>query len=181
MKIYNLGGDCLIEIAAKLAEGGDELSFIEDVDLSSSDLSGAIFEKILFSLGNLEDAIVSGGRLHEVRLEGVWICGAKFEFASFFDVEIYASQAYGVIFSGSELRDVKFLGTNLSEADFSNATFKRVLFGRDNMGHETNLSGVDFTGANLEEARFDGAVYDDETCFPERFDPQKYAGLVYSN
>jgi hypothetical protein len=37
---------------------------------------------------------------------------------------------------------------------------------------------VDFSGSNLDGADFTGAVYDDETVFPEGFDP-KQRGLVH--
>jgi uncharacterized protein YjbI with pentapeptide repeats len=43
-----------------------------------------------------------------------------------------------------------------------------------NVGGSKQLQGANLTGAKISGANFEGAEYDDETLFPEGFDPKKH-------
>ena len=50
-------------------------------------------------------------------------------------------------------------------------------FGLDNLGGRTQLQGADLSGATVQGTCFDGALYDDVTIFPDKFDALKH-GMV---
>lgn len=52
---------------------------------------------------------------------------------------------------------------------FSGADLTGAQFTEDNMGGYVDLSGADFSGAKLDNATFEGAVYSEQTRFPEGF------------
>jgi uncharacterized protein YjbI with pentapeptide repeats len=68
-------------------------------------------------------------------------------------------------------------GAVLDYADLTDANLTEADLSYDNLGGPTSLLGTCRRGAILTQAKFDGASYNDETVFPEGFDPQS-AGMV---
>jgi RHS repeat-associated protein len=88
----------------------------------------------------------------------------------------------------ASLGDADLSFANLSRADLRGATLDRAIcrgtnftganLGRDNLGGSTSLKGADLETAILHECTMLGAVYDDATRFPPKFDPTA-AGMIH--
>lgn len=83
------------------------------------------------------------------------------------DSDLSGCNFQGVDLRGANLICARLIGANLRDADL----------GLDALGGATKVHGADFSGAQLHGCRFKGAQYDENTRFPEGFDPQA-AGMV---
>jgi len=72
------------------------------------------------------------------------------------------------------LREHSFAVLTSRRPILTNASLKNANLSRDNVGGFTQLQGANLTGANVSGTNFEGAEYDDETVFPESFDPKKH-------
>jgi uncharacterized protein YjbI with pentapeptide repeats len=57
---------------------------------------------------------------------------------------------------------------------FREATLDGANLGMDNVGGRTQLQGADLRGASLLNTCFNGALYDESTKFPDKFDPRAH-------
>ena len=178
----NLNGANLTEadlISTRLREAK-----LRKANLSGAKLIGADLSDARLSEANLSRANLSGANLSEVYLSGANLIGAdlseaKLVGARLYEVNLGASNLSGADLSEAHLSKANLNGANLSGADLSKANLSRA-----------NLSGANLRGANLNktvlrgaklrdveglmEADLVGAKYNDETEFPDDFNPQAY-------
>ena len=143
-----------LEIQEKLALHNDESS---DYTFDMRALSGAYM-----SGAYLEVADLTGADLTGADLRGADLNGAKLRGADLRDTDL----------SNAELWQARFKGADLRGADLSNAELWRAFL------RGADLRGADFKGANLIGADMFRATYDDETIFPEGFDPESQGKVV---
>lgn len=177
MKITNSSGKFLFDAADKRIRFVAPGRRIYDVDMRGVNLDGFCIENVLFEGGDFERAQVVEARIKATVFEGSWICEMNCSSSAFEIVEFYDVQAYGARLDRASLSEVKFLGSNLSNSSFVNVDMRDVFFGKDNVGHKTDLSGVDFRGSRFFSVKFEGAVFDGQTHFPQDFDPRSVSGL----
>ena len=80
--------------------------------------------------------------------------------------------------SGADLSGAYLYGANLEGADLSQTTLVATTFFRANLNN-ANLSGANMEKALLVGATLSGATYDDNTIWPDKYDP-KANGAVKS-
>jgi uncharacterized protein YjbI with pentapeptide repeats len=189
----DLTGACLR--GGRLA--GAELSGtnLYDADLYGADLSDADLR-----FANLTDANLSDADLSEANLIGTNLRGADLSDANLSDANFGATDFSGANLSGADLnaadlsrgnlRGANLSGAFLSLADLPNADLSDLNLSGADLSHVdfsgANLSGANLsdadlmdanlTGANLSEANLDGVLYDDETEWPEDFEPPPSSG-----
>lgn len=164
----------------------------EPKDFHDQDLKGQIFNGQILNSANFADAILKEAKFdgcslkHAVfkgaDLTGTWLTGADL-------TEADLSNAVGTpLCLGSHFDRANLEGLNLSP---NRSTFKGTdLKGAKISGYiwECDFRGADLRGANLRamtqptgnsENRWKGALYDDDTAWPDGFDPAA-AGAVLS-
>jgi uncharacterized protein YjbI with pentapeptide repeats len=162
---------------------------LSGVDLTGAWLEGANLTKVNLSNAKLHEVWVkNASRIHNrplaTRLKGAILTEANLENANL---------------RKADLRDAKLIGANLRGADFTEADLRGAdLTGANLRGANlircriwtTNFSKVDFSNTDLTNtktkltgAKLKGAYYNDETKFPEGFDPttQKMVKSNYQN
>ncbi len=124
----------------------------------------ADYDSLEFSGADLRNAYGAAARFkwaffHNAHLERIFFPDADLASASF---------------DGADLRGANLEGADLAGASFEDADLKQARVSGANLTaailRETDLRGVDLTGADLEEADLEGAVADEETTWPNRFD-----------
>jgi hypothetical protein len=86
-------------------------------------------------------------------------------------VDLSGARLTGAVLQGAKLASVNLKGADLRNADLTHS----VLQGANLRG--AKLQGTTLTGADLTNADLTGALYDDHTRWPDRFDPQKHGAL----
>lgn len=84
---------------------------------------------------------------------------------------------YKPLLSHADLSFSNFSGADLSGADLQNAILRHVNFSnakftQDAFGNSGSVAGADLTSAILDGTVLDGVEYDNDTIFPEDFDPE---------
>jgi hypothetical protein len=102
------------------------------------------------------------------QLQGLDLTGATLYWASLGDADLSFADLSRADLRGAMLYRTKCRGTKFCEANL----------GRDALHGRTNLKGADLSTADLRGAILAGAVYDDETKFPEGFVPSE-AGMTH--
>lgn len=171
---------------------GADLSGIKELTnkmFNKANLENANLEKVKLDASHLNEVNLKGSNLKNSELLGVMLIGAELENAILEKANL----------SGSNLLAANLSLVNLSESILNNATMHGVLLKDANLvkakliGTElqganfknSNLSQANFTKANLQAAKlheaknvsqaiFNEAIYDENTTFPENFDPQAY-------
>ena len=115
----------------------------------------------------LAGADLEGQVLHEAVLEGENLRGACLYWAILFQANLRAA----------DLSDANLRGANLKEADLEGANLRGANLGPDNLGGSTDICGANLARADLSTAILDQAEYDENTVFPEGFDPSAH-GMV---
>jgi uncharacterized protein YjbI with pentapeptide repeats len=175
---------CLVWLFAALIVSGAEDHQGENLpksDFSNKSLNGANFSDAIldysyFRKTSLKKANFKGASIKWATFSGADLTETDFRetdgSASFDEANLSKANLEGVTLSGVH-SNVNFRGANLKKTKIS-ASFINCDF-----------SGVDLRGANLRgsthgNSRWKGALYDDDTAFPEGFDP-KQAGMVLNN
>lgn len=177
MKLYSLKGKFLLDLRDVLGDDARERFTVEDVDLRNARLSGLSLKKLLFVGGNFDGADLTRTQIEDVIFEGTLLSDARFDGAVITRGQFYDVEAYGASFRDATLKQVSFLGTNLSQSAFQKAVLESAVFKRDNVDHPTDLTGANFSETDLGGAEFRGALYDDETQFPPGFRAEYADGL----
>ncbi len=178
MKVFDSNGKVLAELNASSRAIKDNRHLVENTNLKMKDLKKALLKNIIFSLVDMDEAQLSGCSIRSVLFEGGGLSDADLTKAVIENAEFYDVEAYGVKFIRAQLYNVQFLGVNLSSADFTKSKLRNVIFGKDNIGHKTSLNGAILSQVELSEVHFKGVTYDEQTCFPEGFNPATHDGLV---
>ena len=137
------------------------LSSLENMDLRGANLRGANLSIANLSYAKLGSVELGGANLSCADMTGTLLVEANLKDAIMWNATLNNASLSGADLSGSictsaDLSGANLRGANLSGADLSNA----------------NLFGADLSGANLSDARdLSEAQYNDETQFPEGFDP----------
>jgi uncharacterized protein YjbI with pentapeptide repeats len=155
---YLYGSDVLLRVDALLY----------GADLRAADLNGRFLSEADLSGANLREANLSGADLSKTDLSGANLGGADLSFANLFEAGIDDKTQIDpkwklvrdIVTDGAEGR------TDLSKADLSRANLSFV-----------NLRGADLREVNLKEANLREAKYDNDTDWPDGFDP-KAAGAI---
>lgn len=74
---------------------------------------------------------------------------------------------------GSSLYEADLSGANLNRTDLRKADLSNAILKEANL-QKSDLRGANLTGADLKSAKFAGSIYDKNTQFPEKFDPEDY-------
>jgi uncharacterized protein YjbI with pentapeptide repeats len=90
--------------------------------------------------------------------------------------EVRATRA---LFIGSDLSGADFRLADLTEADLTGANLKGANLKRANL-KRANLEGANLEGANLRGVDLGGAKADEDTTWPEGFDPVA-AGVTFED
>jgi hypothetical protein len=97
-------------------------------------------------------------------------------------VDLSGAQLRYANLQGANLEGANLSGANLSFADLTGADLTRANLEGANLGWtnltEANLEGADLTGANLQGADLTGAKANEDTTWPEGFDPVA-AGVIF--
>lgn len=150
---------------------------LDEPNMKALKINGEKYENLYLQSGTCEDAEFINCVFFGVEFEGVWINNALFKICQFDDTLFYDVQAYDARFHDSTFSKVEFKGCNLAKADFSNCIFEEVIFGADNIGSATDISGACFDGVDLRNITFINVEYDVKTRFPKGFDPKREKGL----
>ncbi|BAU64955.1 pentapeptide repeat protein [Stanieria sp. NIES-3757] len=115
------------------------------INLKNSDLSNSDLSDAILYGANLEGANLNRTKLNGTKLPGAFLANATIVCGNLSD---------------ADLRD-----TDLENVSLDAATLKKtILEGAD-------LSGAYLVGVELQKASLSGAYFNNNTCFPENFDP----------
>lgn len=144
---------------------------LTDAQVCDATLNMAVLTRAKFLRANLQ-----GSRLRHVDLRQADLTDAKLVGA-----DLFASRLQGAILKGADLREADLRRVDFALADLSGVQAANAIL-RSSVLTKANLTGanfrdVDFCGADMTGATFDktdcsGAIYDEETKWPEGFDPQ---------
>jgi uncharacterized protein YjbI with pentapeptide repeats/menaquinone-dependent protoporphyrinogen IX oxidase len=178
--------------AAPVVLGGAMLSF---TDMSGVDLSGMDLQGAILSQSKLRDVIMRGADLRETDLTGADLRRANLREASLGWADLERSNASGADLSGANLLGAVLDEADLSRANLSQATLNGARLRGTNLAEadlsRTDLNWADLSGANLQEANLSdaslcwadlreadltganlsGAMYNEQTVWPEGFSP----------
>jgi uncharacterized protein YjbI with pentapeptide repeats len=136
------------------------------LDLSNTDLRGALFFKAHLEGADLSGAHLEGAYLIEAHLEGAHLRGARLEKAHLAEVHLEGADLGGAHLEGADLFFVNLEGAFLIRAHLEKARFigahleKAGLFEAHLEGARlrgARLEGADLSGAHLEKANLHGA------------------------
>lgn len=172
-----LGGTCV---------AGEDF---HDKNLTKRDFTGKVLDEADFSGATLTNAKFEGASLKGANFQDASMSTAVFRGADMTGANMGGLKVPGGIFERTNLSKSKWDGsvlqgaskTNYQEADLRKAKLGPYFF------NNCDFQNADLRGANLRapELRglnhclWKGAKYDDETAFPDGFDP-KFEGMVYS-
>ncbi|NVJ03634.1 pentapeptide repeat-containing protein [Myxococcus sp. AM001] len=164
---------------------------IRGADFSEANLQGADFSQTIMQPGNTASEVVhmftsfaratlDGARLTNANLSGCLFEGASLRQALLMGADISGSLFIEAMLEGAVMEVVNgthatFIGANLTAATLTGARLNGASFvDADLKGaslDEARLHGTNFKGAVLEGASLRDARYDDETIWPDGFDP----------
>lgn len=127
---------------------------LESAYLDESDLTDAMFEN--------------------ANLEGVCWCGTILRNANLKNADLYWAILFTSDLSSANLENANLQGADLKEVNLRGANLRNANLGLDNLGDSTQLEGADLRDADTTNANFNGARYDAQTKFPDKFVPQKH-------
>ncbi len=109
---------------------------------------------------------------------GVKLSGANLEEMLLFELDLSNADFTGTQLSAATFKiKINLSGANLQKADLVAAELKEANLTNADFA-EANLCGADLAGAIIANTNFENAIYDDETIFPEGFEP-KSAGMTW--
>ena len=179
---------CVVIISSALAQAAfaDGKDY-HDQDLKSHDFKEATLNGANFSGATLDNASFTNATAKNANFKGASLDGAQFQLTDLTGADF--TQCTGTPFFGrAKLDNANFEGITLNPqacsmkgADLKGAKIEGIMSVCD-------LSGADLRGANMRavpaslitQAKFKGAIYDDDTSFPDGFDPVQ-AGMVLNN
>jgi uncharacterized protein YjbI with pentapeptide repeats len=145
---------------------GDSVIKKAKSELAIIDATGRVLHRAFVEnpVDGLKGADLSGLMAPLGQFQGLDLSGAYMYWATLGDADL----------SFANLSSADLRGAMLDRAKCTSTNFRGCNMGRDNLGGRTILRGADLSTADLQGARLDGAVYDDETRFPPRFDPHSH-------
>lgn len=104
-------------------------------------------------------------------LETFFVPCAKLPAMDFSGCKMYKPLLAEADLSFSNFSDSDLSGANLQNAILRHVNFSNTKFTKDEFGNNGSVAGADLTSAILDGAILDGVEYDNDTIFPELFDP----------
>lgn len=144
--------------------------YLNDIDLMNINLRDYHLEGAIFNRANLSNAILSA-YLNGADLGEANLCGAYLNYANLINTNLSGANLSNAKLCMANLVHANLVGANFYKADLSGAR----LIGAFMRG--TDLSSAKLEGANLSEALLGNAKYDQNTIWPEGFDPDA-AGAI---
>lgn len=148
------------ECLRKAREAGVNLSYSDlchrdfgDIDISPMDLEGADITLSNLSEVDLWDANISFAKADGAVFDG-WLTNTNFTFSSL----------RGAVFKRfSEIRECDFTGADLTEVDFSGTEIRSCIF------KNCSLNKASFQGAEIKDCNFEGAKIRQADCTDVEF------------
>jgi len=165
------------------------VSYAEGKDYHDQDLKNKDFANGSLNGADFTDAILDHAVFTNASLKKAVFKGANLNFTSFYKADL----------SGADLREatgfIRFSTTNLTGANLEGLTLHPdtdCIFRGANLKKckiTAGYSGCDFSNADLRGAnlrgstipattRFKGAIYDDDTAWPDGFDPKAVGAVL---
>lgn len=136
-------------------------SDLSGADLSEADLSGSDLSKV-----NLTGATLERAKLSNARLSGAVLAGANLKHAILTSADLSTANL-----TDAKLDSANLISANLSDADLSAAKFPGA-----------NVSGADLTGAIISsDTIWETAIGDSKVSWPKDFDPKGEGVLAFSS
>lgn len=126
------------------------------VDLSNRSLDGLELPRKVLSEANLSGSSLNGAHLGMATLRQANLSGASLQRAN-----LYQAYLFGADLSNAQLQHADLRLARLAEANLTGA----------------DLCGANLWGARLNRAQLDGVLYNDETQWPENFDPEEHGAI----
>ena len=146
------------------------------IDLAGRVLKGANFEDAEIVGANLSYTNLENANLTSIDFGGTDLSGANLKNTKLMEASLSNANLDGTNLERANLRGSFLIRTQMRSANLKKANLKNVklkLAGLEN----ANFQGANFQGAKLEQIFFNhntkwqGAIYDEQTVFPEGFDP----------
>ncbi|MBL9126084.1 MAG: pentapeptide repeat-containing protein [Verrucomicrobiales bacterium] len=96
-----------------------------------------------------DSALVLDATFTDCELQGAILTDAVLVRCRFDSVSFYWAQMYRTLFIECTFADVDFRGANMDECMFVRCQLDRCNFSRDNLGGDTDMSGVTFTDCGV--------------------------------
>jgi uncharacterized protein YjbI with pentapeptide repeats len=145
------------------AENKNTLPNLSELQLKELNLSEINLSNITMKGLSIKESDIS-----KADLSGSYLIGAKFK-------ELKADQ---VNFQNSIANESYFKENTMKQSDFTNANLKNAVFKECDLSgsnfKNTDLRGTVFIEDNLENCNFKGAIANENTKFPEGFNPAKH-------
>lgn len=139
------------------------------------DLNGIVIftfdeHKVVFGEENFSKIDLENANLQGIIWQDVKLCGTNLKNADFYGANLFMSDL-----SEANCENAIFAGTALEEVNFNKANLRNAFFRKDNLGGVNSLEGVNFSETNLSETIFEPecACYDENTIFPDDFNPEE--------
>ena len=133
----------------------DQKSLLVNQQIKTRGFVGADLRRSKLSKAKLTGVNLSYAEMFEADLSYAKLSGANLSFISFGRANLT-----GVDLTGADLREALLYGTYMNFAKLNGANLSNA-----------NLMGADLNGAKLNKANLSGALYSDNTRWPEGFDP----------
>lgn len=158
---------------------------LSDQNLDNLDLSNAILSGLDLSSSSLVNVRLSVAQLQKTNLENSNLSFANLGTASFENAKLKSAllegvSASSVLFRNANLMEVNLKNSYLGGADLINANFEGADLTNANF-ERCVLYGTDMRGMNIETANFQGAVFDQNTKWPEGFNPYSKGAKIVVN
>ena len=125
----------------------------------------------VFDMKKLSHAYLPEAQLVRAYLRKADLSNSLMNFSKLIEADLAGADLRDAELLGATLRDAELLSADLRKANLYGASLTRAnLYGANLEG--ANLEGANLSLANLAGADLIGATYDDETVFPEGFDPE---------
>jgi uncharacterized protein YjbI with pentapeptide repeats len=163
-----------IEPFEQFLNAEDQKSFLANVRIEAKDLSGVDLWRADLSNANLRGADLSGADLWRADLQGADLREADLSGARLIGARYNENtqwpEGFYYINSGAIGPKANLIGTNLSEENLKGANLSKANLSYSDLSG-ANLSGADLSGADLWRADLREALYNDNTRWPNGFDP----------
>jgi uncharacterized protein YjbI with pentapeptide repeats len=147
---------------------------LNNTDFTQATLINSKFFKTELYNAKMNTCILDGATINYCHFDGVSLCSSDLRRITANNSSLKNSHIQCAYFQESKLYKINFSNSDLSYSDFTGAN----LTGSNLTG--ASLQGANFESVDLELVEMKGAFYDDETKFPEGFDPYKN-GLIKQN
>jgi uncharacterized protein YjbI with pentapeptide repeats len=180
VRLSNARLDRVVLIGARLAAADLQGATLAGVVLDGADLTEARLTGARVARTSLVSACLDDAHLQHTQFDDCNLSAASLRRARLFAAILSNSCLHGANLEGAELAHAQLVSANLENARLTGANLDSVNLRRARLRgadlSSANLVNADLRAANLLEARVDavlleGASFDEQTLWPEGFDP----------